>query len=170
RFFTSGRYWREGVVPTIAPSMDICVSSNFERFLFHLCGDDGDTLREWLANFEKTGKLTVEGVLLEQAQNTFKSARVETEENLGTIKRFWDEQSYLLCPHSSVGAAAPVQLGLEGSSTVVLATAHPAKFPDAVVNELPPAPTELHVLWDLPTRSTKMPNSLEKVIFLIFSL
>ena len=53
-------------------------------------------------------------------------------ENLDTIQRFWAEDSYLLCPHSSVGAAAPLQLGLEKSKTVVLATAHPAKFPDAV--------------------------------------
>lgn len=59
RFFTTGRYWREGVVPTIAPSMDICVSSNFERFLFHLCGDDGQVLKGWLGEFEKTGTATV---------------------------------------------------------------------------------------------------------------
>ena len=53
-------------------------------------------------------------------------------ENLDTIRRFWEEDEYLLCPHSSVGAAAPLQLELKKSRTVVLATAHPAKFPDAV--------------------------------------
>lgn len=78
------------------------------------------------------GQLTVEGALLEQAQATFCSARVDTAENLDTIKQFWEERGYLLCPHSSVGAAAPVKLGLDASTTVVLATAHPAKFPDAV--------------------------------------
>ncbi|CAM9776755.1 unnamed protein product, partial [Laminaria digitata] len=165
RFFSTGKYWREGVVPTLAPSMDICVSSNFERFLFHLAGDDGDKLAGWLAGFEETGKLTLTGSLLTTAQATFSSSRVAVEENLETIRRFWAEQEYLLCPHSSVGAAAPLQLGLEKSRTVVLATAHPAKFPDAVskvVPKLPPAPEALQVLWDLPTRSTKMPNDLKK--------
>ncbi|CAN0296541.1 unnamed protein product, partial [Ectocarpus sp. 13 AM-2016] len=79
------------------------------------------------------------------------------------------DQSYLLCPHSSVGAKAPLQLGMPEGKTVVLATAHPAKFPDAVkkarivVPNLPTAPEALQVLWDLPTRSTKMPNDLKKV-------
>lgn len=55
RFFTTGKYWRDSVVHTLAPSMDICVSSNFERFLFHLSGDDGDVIRGWLTGFEDTG-------------------------------------------------------------------------------------------------------------------
>ncbi|CAN0343625.1 unnamed protein product, partial [Hapterophycus canaliculatus] len=55
RFFSTGKYWREGVVPTLAPSMDICVSSNFERYLFHLSGDDGEVLAGWLKGFEATG-------------------------------------------------------------------------------------------------------------------
>ncbi|CBN76262.1 Threonine synthase [Ectocarpus siliculosus] len=166
RFFSTGKYWREGVVPTLAPSMDICVSSNFERYLFHLSGDDGEVLAGWLKSFEATGQLTLEGELLDQAQSAFSSSRVVTEDNLATIKQFWDEKSYLLCPHSSVGAKAPLQLGMPEGKTVVLATAHPAKFPDAVkkvVPDLPPAPEALQVLWDLPTRSTKMPNDLKKV-------
>lgn len=56
RFFSTGKYWREGVVPTLAPSMDICVSSNFERYLFHLSGDDGEVLAGWLKGFEATGE------------------------------------------------------------------------------------------------------------------
>ncbi|CAM9833139.1 unnamed protein product, partial [Hapterophycus canaliculatus] len=113
-----------------------------------------------------TGQLTLEGELLEQAQSAFSSSRVVTEDNLATIKTFWEEQDYLLCPHTSVGAKAPLQLGMPEARTVVLATAHPAKFPDAVkkvVEKLPPAPEALQVLWDLPTRSTKMPNDLKKV-------
>lgn len=69
---------------------------------------------------------------MEQAQATFSSSRVDTAENLETIRRMWDGNGYLLCPHSSVGAAAPLQLGLDPTKTVVLATAHPAKFPDAI--------------------------------------
>jgi len=65
RFFKSGKYWREGVKPTLSPSMDICVSSNFERYLFHLCGNSSGTLAEWMLVFEKEGKLTIEGKLLD---------------------------------------------------------------------------------------------------------
>ncbi|CAN0119618.1 unnamed protein product, partial [Scytosiphon promiscuus] len=79
-----------------------------------------------------TGQLTLEGDLLEEAQSAFSSSRVVTEDNLATIKSFWNEQDYLLCPHTSVGAKAPLQLGMPEARTVVLATAHPAKFPDAV--------------------------------------
>ncbi|CAM9636885.1 unnamed protein product [Ascophyllum nodosum] len=166
RFFTSGKYWREGVVPTVSPSMDICVSSNFERFLFHLSGDDAQVLRGWLTGFESTGKLTLDGELLEQAQATFSSSRVVTADNLRTIQRFWEEHNYLLCPHSSVGVTAVSQLEMDEGNTVVLATAHAAKFPDAVkqvMKELPPAPEALQRVWDLPTRCTKLPKDLKKV-------
>ncbi|CAM9114704.1 unnamed protein product [Choristocarpus tenellus] len=166
RFFTTGCYWREGVVPTVAPSMDICVSSNFERFLFHLCGDNASTLQEWMKNFELTGKLTLEGPLLEKAQEVFLSARVDTAENLAMIRSQWEEHRYLLCPHTSVGAAAAVKLELTPDRTVVLATAHAAKFVDAVTKVLdspPPAPEALQELWGLATRSTVLPNSAEEV-------
>eukprot|EP00752_Nemacystus_decipiens_P018551 g16631.t1 len=142
RFFSTGKYWREGVVPTLAPSMDICVSSNFERYLFHLSGDDGEVLAGWLKGFEATA---------------FVAAYVHTAVSFIHRRR---------CSWASVGAKAPLQLGMPESRTVVLATAHPAKFPDAVkkvVKDLPPAPEALQVLWDLPTRKTNMPNDLKKV-------
>ncbi|CAM9210443.1 unnamed protein product, partial [Discosporangium mesarthrocarpum] len=166
RFFTTGKYWREGVVATVAPSMDICVSSNFERFLFHLSGDNPSMLKEWIETFERTGKLTLEGDLHKEAQGVFLSSRVGTEENLDTICSHWEEEKYLLCPHTSVGAAAALHAGLTPESTVVLATAHAAKFPAAVgkvVQPLPPPPAALEALWSLPTRSTPLPNDREKV-------
>ncbi|KAG5182073.1 threonine synthase [Tribonema minus] len=166
RFFTSGKYWREANKVTISPSMDICVSSNFERYLFHLAGDDTDVLSQWFADFEKTGKLTIEGDLLAKAQAEFVSASVAAEENLANIKHQWEKNQYLFCPHSSIGAAAPPHCDLPVTETVVLATAHPAKFPSAVgmvVTPMPPAPVELQRLYTLPTRKHQLPNSLAEV-------
>ena len=76
RFFTRGEYHKTANLETLAPSMDICVSSNFERYLYHLCGDDSATLKGWMTDFESTGKLTVQGERLEQAREVFKSASV----------------------------------------------------------------------------------------------
>ncbi len=166
RFFTSGKYWKTEVIPTISPSMDITVSSNFERYLFSLCGNDPSTLRQWMENFEKTGKLTVEGDLLSTVKSDFLSSRVSMKENLENIQKQWIENSYLFCPHSSIGSAGARQHHpsvLPPERTVVLATAHAAKFPDAVkevVNPIPAAPEQLEALWSLPTRKVQLPNSL----------
>jgi threonine synthase len=167
RFFTSGKYWREGVVPTLSPSMDICVSSNFERYLFHLCGDDAAVLKSWFDVFEKTGKLTVNEEQLSKAQSDFISACVKTEQNLAHIKEQWDIHGYLYCPHASIGGAAVAHHDdLKREHTVVLATAHAAKFPTAVgkvVDPLPPAPEQLQALWGMPTRKVSLPNDLHAV-------
>ncbi|KAL7579891.1 hypothetical protein ACA910_004898 [Epithemia clementina (nom. ined.)] len=166
RFFTSGEYHREEVVQSISPSMDICVSSNFERYLFHLAGNDAEKLAIWMNGFESTKKLTVEGELLEQAKADFASARADTDMTLETIKTYHDKYQYVLCPHSAVGVNAIHQLDLVSSATVCLATAHEAKFPAAVqrsVDPLPTPPPELAALETLPTRRTELPNDLEAV-------
>ena len=170
RFFTTGKYWREGVQATVAPSMDICVSSNFERFLFHLAGDNAATLKSWMDGFEKNGKLTVEGELLKTAQKEFLSARVALDENLATIKTSWEKDNYLLCPHTSIGVAAPAKHSLAPASTVALATAHPGKFYTAVkkaVPEPPPLPPQLACLWDMPNRKLLCKNDLKEVMKLM---
>ena len=99
RFFTRGEYHKTANLETLAPSMDICVSSNFERYLYHLCGDDSATLKGWMTDFESTGKLTVQGERLEQAREVFKSASVVKAEVLETIKLVHAADEYLLCPH-----------------------------------------------------------------------
>ena len=166
RFFTRGEYHREDIHATISPSMDICVSSNFERFLFHLAGDDSDTLRNWMTGFEQSGKLTISGEQLLKAQATFLSARADTNQTLATIKQYNEEYQYLLCPHSAVGVSAVEQLDLIASNTVCLATAHEAKFPAAVsraITELPVPPSQLSEIMHLPTRSSECPNDLSTV-------
>ena len=166
RFFTKGTYHRESIHKTISPSMDICVSSNFERYLFHLAGNDPDTLAGWMKDFEATHELTVTGDLLRQAQRDFDSARVDTAETLRTIQEYSEKYNYILCPHSAVGVAAIRQLSLVSAATVCLATAHEAKFPAAVsraVARLPPPPKELAELQDFPTRRTELPHDLKAV-------
>lgn len=166
RFFTKGEYHREPIAETISPSMDICVSSNFERYLFHLAGNDAAKLATWMKDFESTKKMTITGDLLRRAQTDFDSARADTAETLKTIKEYNEKYDYLLCPHSAVGVAAIHQLSLVSEATVCLATAHEAKFPDAVgraVSPLPTPPPELAALHSLPTRRTDLPLDLATV-------
>jgi threonine synthase len=166
RFFTHGEYHREEIHESISPSMDICVSSNFERYLFHLAGDDATTLASWMSAFESTGKLTITGKKLDEARADFKSARADTAKTLETITKYHKEFDYMLCPHSAVGVSAIHQLNTANSSTVALATAHFAKFGDAVkmaVDPLPEIPKQLSQLWSMPTRKSQCPNDAKVV-------
>lgn len=163
RFFSKGEYHRHDIEKSISPSMDICVSSNFERYLYHLAGDDPTTLAQWMLAFESTGKLTITGKLLEQARSDFLSARADTAMTLETIQSYYQQHQYMLCPHSAVGVSAVQQLQeeLEMRQTVCLATAHDAKFPDAcrrAVDPLPAPPPELAAVFTKPTRSSDCPN------------
>jgi threonine synthase len=161
RFFTKGEYHREDIQKTISPSMDICVSSNFERYLYHLAGDDSATLASWMSAFESTGKLTIAGKKLDEARADFKSAKADTASTLEVIKRYHAEHDYMLCPPSAVGVSAVHQLDAADNATVCLATAHFAKFGDAcsmAVTPLPEIPQELSRLWKMETRSSNCPN------------
>ena len=174
RFFTEGKYHRRSINKTISPSMDICVSSNFERYLYHLTGDDPVKLKEWMDAFERTGELTLEegSELMKKARTDFGSARADTSQTLDVIRRYNDDHEYLLCPHSAVGVAAVEVDTDEGremkAATVCLATAHPAKFPDAVgdavgQDNLPPPPKQLGELFGMETRSDECPNEGDRV-------
>ncbi|OQR94120.1 threonine synthase [Achlya hypogyna] len=176
RFFSSGAYHRTGVAHTISPSMDICVSSNFERYLFALCGDDATTLRQWMDTFEATGKLTVEGPLLAKAKREMASYSVLQPDVLATIRRYQEEHAYVLDPHSAIGVAAAdgyLQDAADAETTVVvLATAHYGKFMPTVLSafaepiELPQHPI-LKALETLPQKSRVMDNSVAAVQALV---
>jgi threonine synthase len=166
RFFTKGTYHRYDIAESISPSMDICVSSNFERYLFHLANNNATQLTAWMNEFEATGKLTLTDDVLRKAQMDFDSARVDTSETLQLIQDYSAKYNYVLCPHSAVGVAAIHQLRLVQPGTVCLATAHPGKFPDAVeraIGSVPLPPPQLAALHVLPTRRTELPNDLEAV-------
>lgn len=166
RFFTKGEYHREPINKTISPSMDICVSSNFERYLFSLAGNDATRLAEWMSTFEETKKLTITGELLEKAQSDFSSARADTAMTLEVIKEYHEKHGYPMCPHTAVGVSAIHQSGDIDETMVALATAHEGKFPEAVILAIDPLPTppeQLAVLLELPTRVSECPNDLKAV-------
>ena len=166
RFFTKGEYHREAIAKSISPSMDICVSSNFERYLYFLAGNDPTKLAEWMKSFESTKKLDIGGDLLSKAQSDFSSARADTDMTLDVIREYNEKYNYVLCPHSAVGVSAIQQTGDVNETMVCLATAHEGKFPAAVklaIDPLPTPPKELACLLDLPTRVSECPNDLKKV-------
>ena len=166
RFFTKGEYHRESIAETISPSMDICVSSNFERYLFFLAGNNPEKLAEWMKTFESSKKLDIGGDLLLQAQADFTSARADTAMTLDVIREYNEKYNYVLCPHSAVGVSAIQQTGDVNETMVCLATAHEGKFPAAVkmaIDPLPTPPKELACLLELPTRVSECPNDVKKV-------
>lgn len=166
RFFTKGEYHRENIHKTISPSMDICVSSNFERYLFFLAGNDSSKLAEWMATFEETKKLTITGELLAKAQSDFASARADTAMTLDIIREYNEKHQYPMCPHTAVGVSAIHQTNDITETMVCLATAHEGKFPAAVsqaIDPLPTPPPQLACLLDLPTRLSECTNDLKTV-------
>ncbi len=148
RFVNQGDYSVTGeVTPTSSPSMDIQIASNFERYLYYLRGEDGSRVKADMEEFARSGRMDLSG-LREQVARDFASLSVSEEETLATIGRFYQDQDYLLDPHTAVGVRAGEELRSD-NPMVCLATAHPAKFGEAVHRatgrevELPPALAEL---------------------------
>ena len=163
RFFNTGVYRQGGVVPTLSPSMDIQVSSNFERWLYLHLGRDAAALRAQMEVFARTGAMTVEPAPGEAAMDRWiRAGRADTAATLATIREFHERHGYLLDPHSAVGVAVALRQLDPEVPMVCLATAHPAKFPDAIAQaigsaELATAPA-IEALKGLPTRKTTLPN------------
>jgi len=133
RFFETGAMQMGEVHPTISPSMDIQVSSNFERLLFDLEGRDGARVAAIMEGFRKSGRFTVEARTLAAARAVFDGARFDDEATRKTIKAVLEQTGVLVDPHTAVGIAAGRARRRDlGVPMVALATAHPAKFPDAV--------------------------------------
>ena len=145
RFVSQGDYSIGAVVPTYSPSMDIQVASNFERYLYYLYDEDPTALIEAMKIFKKTGRLAFKGKEAEMARRDFASASVGQEDTLATIRDFYLKEGYLLDPHSAVGLRAGLLCREDSLPLICLATAHPAKFGEAVKKaiganlELPPA-------------------------------
>ena len=167
RFFDSGILEMAAVTPTISPSMDIQISSNFERFLFELFGRDGAVVSKSVADFRDTGKLSVPKNLWHVARKIFDGFRLDDMETKAVISDVHASSGYLLDPHSAIGVAAARSKAIDPATPIVaLATAHPAKFPDAVedASGLRPKLTQgLADLYDRPERMTVLPNNLAQV-------
>jgi threonine synthase len=161
RAMVSGAYVTEAVRPSISPSMDIQVSSNFERALFDAHGGDGAAVAALMAEL-RAGGFRIPADAMAGLRARFTSGSASEDETRATIARILSTTGELLCPHSAVGVTvAERHLGAE--PMVTLATAHPAKFPDAVAAATglrPALPPRMADLFDRPERVTRVPNDL----------
>jgi threonine synthase len=132
RTLETGAYETGGVVPTISPSMDIQVSSNFERLLFESLGRDAAGLKRLMNGLQQSGAFTIPPVALAAIRESFAAGRASEAETSATIARTYKDAGYLLDPHTAVGVSVAEHLELGRAPIVLLATAHPAKFPAAV--------------------------------------
>ncbi len=132
RFVTAGDYSLSEVVHTSSPSMDIQVASNFERFLFYLLGEDPEKTRERMELFGLNGSLHFSEDERKEISSNFLSRSVNEKETLETIREFYKQTDYVLDPHTAVGVGGGLSLKEAGVPMICLATAHPAKFGDAV--------------------------------------
>ena len=135
RFFETGRLTAAQVQPTLSPSMDIQVSSNFERLLFDLYDGDGAAVAAAMTELRATGRLSPGASRWRQALRLFEGYRLDDEQTLAEIARLYQATGELVDPHSAIGIAGARVGNLSQDPAVplvALATAHPAKFPDAV--------------------------------------
>ena len=168
RAISTGRYDTDKVYPTITPSMDIELSSNFERALFDAYNRNGDAVAQLMGEIKKGGFGISQGAL-EVLREHFDSGRSAEIETADTIKSIFEHTGEILCPHSAVGVKVAEE-NLGSSPMVTLATAHPAKFPDAVevaIGQRPALPLCFADLFDKPERKIAMPNDLEQMKSLI---
>jgi len=134
RFFNTGVYSLGTVVPTISPSMDIQVASNFERYLYYRMGENSTLLDEMMTQFGKTGRLAIPTEAGQGADDLFAAGVGDTAHTLATIRRYHEDHGYLLDPHTAVGVHVAGQHRRADEPMICLATAHPAKFGQAILD------------------------------------
>lgn len=167
RFLDTGRMKMAEVHPTTSPSMDIQVSSNIERLLFELHGRDGAKVTELMEQFRATGSMDVSDERMAELRRIFVGARLDDDEVAQVIAFTYERTGMMIDPHTAVGLGAAQACRRDPNTQMVaLATAHPAKFPDAVeaaTGVRPPLPAHLADLFDRPERLVALPNDLATV-------
>ncbi len=166
RFFEADDMSMRPVRPTLSPSMDIQVSSNFERLLFDLYDRDGRATATAMRDFRETGTLQVGPNRHGVATGLFHAARFDDAETLAGIKRWRADSGYLLDPHTAVGVLAAEARPEPGAAMVVAATAHPAKFADAIqqaTGAAPDMPPRLAAVFEREERYQVSPNDLAAI-------
>ena len=161
RTFATGAYEIKDVVATTSPSMDIQVSSNFERLLFESNGRDAAAVRAAMASLAQSRRFAVASHALKQMRALFTADRADEQECAATMRAWMHEGGYCADPHTAVGLAVAEKETRDPSvPMVVLSTAHPAKFPDAVAAACgitPALPDWLADLTDRPERVSVLP-------------
>ncbi|PLX94510.1 MAG: threonine synthase [Desulfuromonas sp.] len=147
RFVRDGDYSVGSVVETLSPSMDIQVASNFERYLYYLYEGNSMKVREALEGFQESGSLSFSAAERAKVHEDFVAAAANRQETITTIRDMYQKTGYILDPHTAVGVHVGRNLAKSDAPLVCLATAHPAKFGDAVHDAIattPPQPESLH--------------------------
>ena len=167
RVMTTSTYGRQAIEHSLSPSMDITVSSNFERLLFDLHDRDGAAVADLMRRFEK-GDISFGEAAMARARQQFSSQCVSDDETCAQIADTWEQCEYLLDPHSAIGVKAALDSGLDARVPVItLATAHPAKFPDAVrrtgITREVALPPHLEDLFEREERLEVLPNDVSAV-------
>jgi threonine synthase len=166
RFFNLGDYSRGEVVPSLSPSMDIQVASNFERYLYYRVGEDPSRLRGLMEVFGRSGLISGDDLSPKPPGDPFCAGSADKDSTIGTIKRVYETFGYVLDPHSAVGVYVGMQKSVPPSPLICLATAHPAKFDDAVITALGKCPARhdcIDALQGKPTRRTVLPADENRV-------
>jgi threonine synthase len=169
RWLASNDMTMRAVEPSLSPSMDIQVSSNFERLLFELLGRDSRATAEQMARFRAERRMPVPDAAWREATRRFHGFALDDAGTLAEMRRVRAESAYLADPHSAIGiAAARAHMPADPAVPVVVAaTAHPAKFPDAVreaVGEAPALPPHLADLYERPERFTVLRNDVAQAM------
>jgi len=165
RCLTGHGYFKGETIPSISPSMDIQVSSNFERALFYAYDQDGAAVAQLMEELKEGGFNVSQGAM-EALRESFSSGRASEDETLATIAATLKSSTELLCPHSAVGVKVAEEQRDPSVPMITLATAHPAKFPDAVEQASgirPPLPPRMADLYDRPERVSRIDNDLAAI-------
>jgi threonine synthase len=171
RWLETGDLTMQEVLPTLSPSMDIQVSSNQERLLFELFGRDGARVVDAMSSLRRDGRLNVDAMVMDEVRLRFAGARVDDDETLAVIRDIHDGHGMLIDPHTAVGIGAARKAVAAGAvagdgPVVCLATAHPAKFPDAVeqaTGERPDLPAHLADLFGRQEQFVELPCDVAAV-------
>jgi threonine synthase len=167
RFLDTGTMHMTGVHPTLSPSMDIQISSNFERLLFELYGRDGAAVTEAMARFRDTGSFTVDPDRLGPLREQWSGAMVDDAGTTAIIAEVHDRTGIVVDPHTAVGLGAAAACRRDPAVPMIsLATAHPAKFPDAVeaaIGVRPPLPDRLADLFERDEHLVTLPNDVDEI-------
>ncbi|MCT7373552.1 threonine synthase [Chelativorans salis] len=166
RALAGGDYATRSVIPTTSPSMDIQISSNFERLLFEASGRNAAEVRGYMESLRQSGSFLINGGTLSRICSEFAAGRASVDETAATIRATLEQSGYLADPHTATALKVARTHALPGETVVVLSTAHPAKFPEAV-NEAcgvtPSLPAWLKGLMEKEEVYTVLPSDLKMV-------
>jgi threonine synthase len=163
RALNEGVYESGDAHPTLSPSMDIQVASNFERALFEACDRDSAWTAAAMNDFARNRRLAIPQEVLARLRARYSAFAEDDAATLAAIRTTYDETGRIIDPHTGVAMAAARELRDARGPVVILSTAHPAKFPDAVVRAIgsaPPVPARLAGLESLPERVETLPGNL----------